>query len=127
MKYQKIVAKVACAVALCAITAGIIMDFSNQVQHALTAETYRTLSEVSNTYNKVFNDRIEATIVTMNMLAGHLSSVHGASTEEVIDVLQNAVDEGGFTKMAVCREDGVSISNEGSVLDVSHRDYFQKA
>ncbi|MEG2717423.1 MAG: diguanylate cyclase, partial [Eubacterium sp.] len=104
-----------------------IMDFSHQVQHALTAETYRTLSEVSKTYNKVFNDRIEDTIVTMNMLAGHLSSAHGSSPEEVIDVLQNAVDEGGFTKMAVCSEDGMSISNEGIVVDVSHRDYFQKA
>ncbi|MEG1185784.1 MAG: diguanylate cyclase, partial [Eubacterium sp.] len=104
-----------------------IMDFSHQVQHALTAETYRTLSEVSKTYNKVFNDRIEDTIVTMNMLAGHLSSAHGSSPEEVIDVLQNAVNEGGFTKMAVCSEDGMSISNEGIVVDVSHRDYFQKA
>ncbi|MEG0944848.1 MAG: cache domain-containing protein, partial [Angelakisella sp.] len=127
MKYQKFVVRVACAVVLCSITVGIIMDFSHQVQHALTAETYRTLSEVSKTYNKVFNDRIEDTVVTMNMLAGHLSSVHGSSPEEVMDVLQNAVDKGGFTKMAVCREDGVSISNEGTVVNVSHRDYFQKA
>ncbi|MEG0893139.1 MAG: cache domain-containing protein, partial [Oscillospiraceae bacterium] len=127
MKYQKFAAKVACAVALCAITVVIIMDFSHQVQHALTAETYRTLSEVSKTYNKVFNDRIEDTIVTMNMLADHLSAAHGSSPEEAIGVLQNAVDEGGFTKMAVCREDGVSISNEGTVVDVSHRDYFKKA
>ncbi|MEG0441856.1 MAG: cache domain-containing protein, partial [Oscillospiraceae bacterium] len=127
MKYKKFAVKITCVVVLCAITVGIIMDFSLQVQHALTAETYRTLSEVSKTYNKVFNDRIEDTVVTMNMLAGHLSSVHGSSPEEVMDVLQNAVDKGGFTKMAVCREDGVSISNEGTVVDVSHRDYFQKA
>ncbi|MEG1579275.1 MAG: cache domain-containing protein, partial [Oscillospiraceae bacterium] len=127
MKYQKIAAKIACAVALCAITVGIITDFSHQVQRALTAETYRTLSEVSKTYNKVFNDRIDATIVTMNMLAGHLSSVHGSSPEEVMDVLQNAVGEGGFTKMAVCREDGMSMSNEGTVMDVSGRDYFRRA
>ncbi|MEG0756280.1 MAG: hypothetical protein RR450_07775, partial [Oscillospiraceae bacterium] len=127
MKYQKIAAKIVCAVALCALTAVIITDFSRQVQRALTAETYRTLSEVSKTYNKVFNDRIDATIVTMNMMAGHLSSSHSASSEEVMDVLQNAVNEGGFTKMAVCREDGVSISNEGTIVDVSHRDYFQKA
>ncbi|MEG1578801.1 MAG: hypothetical protein RR336_08565, partial [Oscillospiraceae bacterium] len=113
MKYKKMATQIACAVALCAITVVIIMDFSHQVQHALTAETYRTLSEVSKTYNKVFNDRIEDTIVTMNMLAGHLSSAHGSSPEEVIDVLQNAVNEGGFTKMAVCSEDGMSISNEG--------------
>ncbi|MEG1385036.1 MAG: cache domain-containing protein, partial [Oscillospiraceae bacterium] len=127
MKCRKIAANIACAVALCTITVVIITDFSHQLQHALTSETYRTLSEVSKTYNKVFNDRIEATVVTMNMLAGHLSSVHGSSPEEVMDVLQNAVDEGGFTKMAVCREDGMSLSNDGSMLDVSHRDYFQKA
>ncbi|MEG0769654.1 MAG: cache domain-containing protein, partial [Ruthenibacterium sp.] len=127
MKYQKIAAKLACAAALCAVTVVIIADFSRQVQHALTAETYRTLSEVSKTYNKVFNDRIEDTVVTMNMLAGHLSSAHGSSPEEVMNVLQNAVDEGGFTKMAICREDGVSISNDGAIVDVSHRDYFQRA
>ncbi|MEG2929526.1 MAG: cache domain-containing protein, partial [Oscillospiraceae bacterium] len=127
MKYQKFAAKLTCALALCAITITIIMDFSRQVQHALTAETYRTLSEVSKTYNKVFNDRIDATVVTMNMMAGHLSSVHGSSPEEVMDVLQNAVDEGGFTKMAVCREDGVSMSNVGTVVDVSQRNYFKKA
>ncbi|MEG0830661.1 MAG: cache domain-containing protein, partial [Anaerovoracaceae bacterium] len=127
MKYKKITAKILCAVALCAITAVIIMDFSHQVRHALTAETYRTLSEVSKTYNKVFNDRIDDTVETMNMLSGHMSTAHGSSPEEVMGVLQNAVDEGGFTRMAVCREDGVSISNKGTIVDVSHRDYFQKA
>ncbi|MEG1844740.1 MAG: diguanylate cyclase, partial [Clostridia bacterium] len=104
-----------------------IMDFSHQVQRALTAETYRTLSEVSKTYNKVFNDRVKATIVTMNMLAGHLSEAHGSSCEEVMGVLQNAVNEGGFTKMAVCRADGMSLSNDGIRNDVSGRDYFRKA
>ncbi|MEG1891841.1 MAG: hypothetical protein RR301_10500, partial [Clostridia bacterium] len=127
MKYRKFAATVACAVALCALTVVIMIDFSLQVQHALTAETYRTLSEVSKTYNKVFNDRIDATIVTMNMMAGHMSSAHSSSPEEVMDVLQNAVEEGGFTKMAVARTDGLSLSNDGSILDVSHRDYFQKA
>ncbi|MEG1578936.1 MAG: cache domain-containing protein, partial [Oscillospiraceae bacterium] len=127
MKYRRIAAKIVCAVALYALTVVSIMDFSRQVQHALTAETYRTLSEVSKTYNKVFNDRIEATIVTMNMMAGHLSSVHGSAPEEVIDVLQNAVEEGGFTKMAVASKDGISLANDGSVLDVSRRDYFRKA
>ncbi|MEG0126775.1 MAG: hypothetical protein RR816_11925, partial [Clostridia bacterium] len=58
MKHHKIAAKIACAMILLVVTSIIISDFSMQVQKALTAETYRTLSEVSKTYNKVFNDRI---------------------------------------------------------------------
>ncbi|MEG2187214.1 MAG: diguanylate cyclase [Clostridia bacterium] len=127
MKHHKIAAKIACAMILLVVTSIIISDFSMQVQKALTAETYRTLSEVSKTYNKVFNDRIANNFVTMNMLSSHLADVHSASKEEVMAVLQIAVNEGGFTKMAVCGEDGVSLSNEGTVVDVSHRDYFHKA
>ncbi|MEG1887359.1 MAG: cache domain-containing protein, partial [Oscillospiraceae bacterium] len=127
MKYRKIAVKILCAFALIAVTVVIIFDFSLQVQHALTAETYQTLAEVSKTYNKVFNDRVEDTVDTMNMLASHLADSHTSSKKEVMNLLQNAVNEGGFTKVAVCREDGVSLFNDGTKTDVSERDYFHKA
>ncbi|MEG1638244.1 MAG: diguanylate cyclase [Erysipelotrichaceae bacterium] len=127
MKYRKISYKILCAFALIATTLMFIFDFSHQVQNALTAETYQTLSDVSKTYNKVFNNRIKNTINTMNMIASHLSDSHTSSKEEIMSLLQSTVNEGGFTRMAVCREDGVSLSNDGTTTDVSKRDYFHRA
>ncbi|MEG2000041.1 MAG: diguanylate cyclase [Evtepia sp.] len=127
MKYRNIAVKIGSTLVLIVMVVIIIFDFSRQIQRALTAETYRTLSEVSKTYNKVFNDRISATITTMNMLACHLAEVHISSQKETMDILQGAVNEGGFTKMAACDLNGISLSNEGFMTDISHRDYFKKA
>ncbi|MEG1981869.1 MAG: diguanylate cyclase [Clostridia bacterium] len=127
MKYRKIIVKTLVAVALIAVVVFSIFDFSRNVQRAITAETYETLSEVSKTYNKVFNDRVKGTISTMNILASHLTDSHITSKTEITSFLQNAVNEGGFTKMAVCREDGLSLSNDGTTTNVSGRDYFHKA
>ncbi|MEG1446457.1 MAG: diguanylate cyclase [Ruthenibacterium sp.] len=127
MKYKKITVRIIGVLLLFAVVMVTIWDFSNQVQHALTSETYRTLSEVSKTYNKVFNDRISNTIATMNMLTNHFAELHSTSKDEVMDILQSAVDAGGFTKMAICGADGVSMSNDGVMADVFQRDYFKKA
>ncbi|MEG2596660.1 MAG: cache domain-containing protein, partial [Ruthenibacterium sp.] len=127
MKYKKITVRIIGVLLLFAVVMVTIWDFSNQVQHALTSETYRTLSEVSKTYNKVFNERISNTIATMNMLTNHFAELHSTSKDEVMDILQSAVDAGGFTKMAICGADGVSMSNDGVMADVFQRDYFKKA
>ncbi|MEG0780865.1 MAG: cache domain-containing protein, partial [Oscillospiraceae bacterium] len=127
MKYPKRAVKMLLALTLLAAALLTIWDFSRQTQRALMTETYRTLSEVSKTYSKVFNDRVSATIATMNMMAGHLAAAHDMPKQEIMAILQSAVEEGGFTKMAICGADGVTLSNDGTMVKVSHREYFEKA
>ncbi|MEG0495369.1 MAG: diguanylate cyclase [Eubacterium sp.] len=127
MKFSKNSIKIVCALIIIVIIIGTVYDFSYRLQHVLTNETYRTLSDVSKDYNKAFLDRIDYNVKTLNVLAGSLEEMQGQTKEEIIRVLQNAVEDGGFEKIVACDMDGKSYSDKGIFADVSQRDYFQKA
>ncbi|MEG1500993.1 MAG: hypothetical protein RR396_03475, partial [Clostridiales bacterium] len=113
MKCKKYMINTLFSLVVFALAVGIIYDFSRQLQVSLTKETYSTLSGVSKDYNKAFLDRISYNVQTMNIIAGNLSEMDGLTKQEIMHILQNAVDEGGFTKMVVCNANGTSCSNEG--------------
>ncbi|MEG2096761.1 MAG: diguanylate cyclase [Pseudoflavonifractor sp.] len=127
MKYKQLATRILCALAILAISVVTVLDFSLQLQHALTTETYRTLSEVSEDYNNAFADRIAHQITTMKVLAGSLCQMEGRSQQDVVQVLETAVKDGGFAHMAVSGPDGMSCSNENLAVDISGRDYFRAA
>ncbi|MEG0252332.1 MAG: diguanylate cyclase [Christensenellaceae bacterium] len=127
MKFKENLIRIVLIVAICALSIGTVVNFSFQLHSALTNETYRTLNEVSEHYNKTFSDRIKYNIKTMNVLASGLERMRNQPRTEIIDVLQDAVDDGEFSKMAVCDATGMSFSNGGVSADVSQRSYFQKA
>ncbi|MEG2406521.1 MAG: hypothetical protein RSB05_05540, partial [Clostridiales bacterium] len=58
MKFKKSTKRILYALVITIVTVFIIWDFSIQLNNALTKETYLTLSEVSEDYNKAFLDRI---------------------------------------------------------------------
>ncbi|MEG2118618.1 MAG: cache domain-containing protein, partial [Clostridia bacterium] len=127
MKFKKNAVKIFFALAIAVISIWTFFDFSLQLQNVLTNSTYKTLSEISLHYNKAFVDRIAYNTRTMNVLSGSLHKMCDMSKEEIMRVLQNAVDDGGYTKMIVCNTDGNTLSNDGISINVSHRDYFKKA
>ncbi|MEG1710380.1 MAG: diguanylate cyclase [Clostridia bacterium] len=127
MKYKKIIVIVFCTLLIFAITVGMIWDYSVQLQQTLTNETYKTLSKVSKDYNKVFLDKISYNIKIMQVLAGGLESMHNQTKTQIMYVLQNAVDAGGFTNVVVCDTNGKTCDNDGVSINVSDRDYFQHA
>ncbi|MEG1426215.1 MAG: diguanylate cyclase [Oscillospiraceae bacterium] len=127
MKHTRRVIRILCIVTAVALAAGIIWDFSVQLQRALTKETYRTLLDVSEDYNKAFTNSIDNNIKTMNVLADGLIEMKSRTREDVTRVLQNAVADGGFSKMAVSNAQGETCSNLGESINISTREYFQKA
>lgn len=116
-----------CVLAIIIFTAVTIWDFSIQLQNALTKETYRTLSLVSEDYNKAFSERISYNVKTMKVLAGSLGQMQGCTKQKTMDILQSSVDEGGFKRMVVCDPNGISCANDGVSTDVSDRIYFKNA
>ncbi|MEG0984825.1 MAG: diguanylate cyclase [Clostridia bacterium] len=127
MKHKRITMRIGCVLAIFAIALMTTWDFSVQLQNTLTKEVYRTLSEVAVDYNKAFSDRIAYNIKTMKVLAGSLAGMKGQARREIVRILQNAVDDGAFVKMAVCDASGHSYGNDGTVVDIAHRDYFHQA
>ncbi|MEG1887147.1 MAG: cache domain-containing protein, partial [Oscillospiraceae bacterium] len=127
MWWKKIGARMMCIAVILVVFVATIWDFSLQLQGELTRETYQTLSEVSEDYNRAFLDRVSYNIKAMKVLAGGLKEMSGRTKQDIMRVLQNAVDDGGFEKMVVCDVNGISCSNNGISGDISHREYFQKA
>ncbi|MEG2214148.1 MAG: diguanylate cyclase [Oscillospiraceae bacterium] len=127
MKYKKVIVKIFCALLAVVITAATIWDFSLQLQHELTKEIYRTLSDVSIDYNKSFLDRISYNIKTMNVLAGGLVEMNEPSKQDIMDILQNAVDDGDFERVVVATADGMTCANDGLSINISEREYFKRA
>ncbi|MEG1547616.1 MAG: diguanylate cyclase [Clostridia bacterium] len=127
MKHKKIIVRTLYALAVLAIITGTILGFTFHLQSALTNETYRTLSEVSVDYNKAFLDRISYNKKTLNVLVDGLIEMQNPAKQDVMRILQSAVDDGGFTRLVVCNADGTSCSNDGISRDISRRAYFQKA
>ncbi|MEF9920079.1 MAG: diguanylate cyclase [Erysipelotrichaceae bacterium] len=105
----------------------VLWDFSFQLQNTLKKETYRTLDEVSQHYNKTFVDRINHNTITLKVLSDALEAKQNWLPEELSTLLQNAVDDGGYTKLVVSGKDGISYSNCKEVVDINNRDYFVKA
>ncbi|MEG0755278.1 MAG: diguanylate cyclase, partial [Oscillospiraceae bacterium] len=127
MKSQKILLRVLCGLAIAVLTVVTVWDFTVQLQHSLARETYQMLSEVSADYNKAFLNRISCNIKTLNVLSDGLAEMDNLPVTSIQQVLQNAVDDGDFSKIAVCSPEGISFSNTGAVANVAHRDYFKTA
>ncbi|MEG1557568.1 MAG: diguanylate cyclase [Oscillospiraceae bacterium] len=126
MKIKNYMFKIICILVILVISVWTIWEFTFQLQDDLVKETYRTLSEVSMDYNKVFLDRISFNVKTMNILANNLKEMQNLTKQDIMEILQNAVDGVGFSKMVVCNSSGISYSSDGISRDVSGRDYFQK-
>ncbi|MEG1067612.1 MAG: diguanylate cyclase [Anaerovoracaceae bacterium] len=127
MKNRKNIIRIVIGMIIIAVAASTVFDFSRQLQGALTNETYRTLSEVSKSYNRAFEERITYNIKAMNVLAGSFYEANNMSKQEIRHVLKNAVKVGGFTRMAICNMQGISYADDGVEVDVSDRNYFKKA
>ncbi|MEG2438934.1 MAG: diguanylate cyclase [Lachnospiraceae bacterium] len=127
MKYKKLIVRGLCVFTIVSIFIGTIWNFSLQLQRALTRSTYQTLSNVSIDYNKAFLDRISYNIMALKVLTSGIAEMEGKTKEDVQHVLQRAVQDGDFSKIAVSNEDGLSYSNNGLSTNISQRDYFQKA
>ncbi|MEG1496691.1 MAG: diguanylate cyclase [Clostridiales bacterium] len=127
MKFKKSTKRILYALVITIVTVFIIWDFSIQLNSALTKETYLTLSEVSEDYNKAFLDRISYNTKTLKVLGGSLEALSDGSKEKIMGVLQNAVDDGGFTEVIACDVNGMGCSNHGEILNLANRDYFAKA
>ncbi|MEG1304698.1 MAG: hypothetical protein RSD19_03840, partial [Oscillospiraceae bacterium] len=126
MKIKNYMFKIICILVILVISVWTIWEFTFQLQDDLVKETYRTLSEVSMDYNKVFLDRISFNVKTMNILANNIKEMQNLTKQDIMEILQNAVDGVGFSKMVVCNSSGISYSSDGISRDVSGRDYFQK-
>ncbi|MEF9955151.1 MAG: diguanylate cyclase [Clostridium sp.] len=127
MKHKQKIGNIIFILLVTAVLMVTAWDFLIQLQRTLTRETYRTLNEVSEHYNEAFLDRIEYNIKTLNVVAGSLKHAEDQSQQSVTDILQNAVDNGGFITIAICAPDGSSYANNGTTADVSNRDYFNNA
>ncbi|MEG1072813.1 MAG: diguanylate cyclase [Oscillospiraceae bacterium] len=127
MKSHKILLRILCGLVIIGFSAVTLWDFSTQLQRTLARETYEMLSEVSADYNKAFLNRISYNIKTLNVLSDGLAEMDNLPVKTIQQVLQNAVDDGDFSKIAVCSLKGGSFSNTGNVANVGHRDYFQTA
>ncbi|MEF9962134.1 MAG: diguanylate cyclase [Erysipelotrichaceae bacterium] len=103
----------------------ILWDFSFQLQNALKRETYRTLDEVSNHYNKTFVERIEHNKTTLKVLSNTFATKTNWQPKELGAFLNQALLDGGFSKLIVSGVDGISYSNTNEVVDINDRDYFK--
>ncbi|MEG1017519.1 MAG: hypothetical protein RSE36_06870, partial [Oscillospiraceae bacterium] len=102
MKIKNYMFKIICILVILVISVWTIWEFTFQLQDDLVKETYRTLSEVSMDYNKVFLDRISFNVKTMNILANNIKEMQNLTKQDIMEILQNAVDGVGFSKMVVC-------------------------
>ncbi|MEG1985197.1 MAG: diguanylate cyclase [Oscillospiraceae bacterium] len=126
MKCRNNVLRILFGMVIAAILAGTLIDFSLQLQRALTDETYATLSEVSKDYNKAFSGSISYNVKTMEVLAGSLAEMQGKTKQDIIRVLSNAASDGGFKKMMVCDFNGVICSDDSEACDISKCDFFRE-
>ncbi|MEG2137790.1 MAG: PAS domain-containing protein, partial [Oscillospiraceae bacterium] len=127
MKYKKLLLRILCGLLILSFSAVTLWDFTRQLQHTLARETYEMLSEVSADYNKAFLNRISCNMKTLNVLSDGLAEMGNLPITTIQEVLQNAVDDGDFSKIAVCSLNGSSFSNTGTVANVVQRDYFKMA
>ncbi|MEG0797885.1 MAG: diguanylate cyclase [Acidaminococcaceae bacterium] len=127
MRHQKNIVRLFLLLALSVLVVGTIWDFSRQLQRTLTNETYQTLADVSIDYNKAFAERIASDVRTLKILAVSLESLENVDQDDIVPILKKAVAHGGFTKVVVANAQGLSCSNEGRFVDVTHRDYFKQA
>ncbi|MEG0049653.1 MAG: diguanylate cyclase [Clostridia bacterium] len=127
MKKKSVLIRVLCVFLLCALCVTTLLDYSQQLQNSLTNETYELLANVSVDYNKSFSDGIACHIKALKVLAGSLVEMHGMTERDMVRVLQNAADNGGFSEMVICDMQGESCSNTGEIKDLSDSKAFKRA
>ncbi|MEG1650215.1 MAG: diguanylate cyclase [Oscillospiraceae bacterium] len=127
MNRGKSAAKILGVLAILAIVTGTVFDFSAQLKKVLYNEAFRTLTESSEHYNQAFISRIDSHITTLHVISGSLAQIDNPTREKMSLLLQSAVDNSGFKRISFADSNGTSFSNDSEVIDVSERDYFQRA
>ncbi|MEG2159334.1 MAG: hypothetical protein RRY18_05580, partial [Clostridia bacterium] len=96
MKHKNLIVQILGIFFVIIIASAAVFSFSSQLNLSLIKETYKTLSEVSEHYNSSFLQRLSYDMKTMKVLAGSLAGMTDATKQDIMDILQNAVDDGEF-------------------------------
>jgi methyl-accepting chemotaxis protein len=93
---------------------------------SLTKQVKGSLSSIVQEDSKLTASRMEKEVTTLKMLALN-DKIQGMDWNTQLPLLKKMVEETGYLDMAIVQMDGSAAYTDGSVSDLSDRDYIKKA
>ncbi|MBU3805044.1 MAG: EAL domain-containing protein [Candidatus Cellulosilyticum pullistercoris] len=86
-----------------------------------------TIKTITDEINVRLNKEINTKFTNLEVTAKYLSEEELANPEKAIQELNRVAEKSNFNKIAITYPDGVSYLNTGQVINLGHREYFQKS
>lgn len=126
-KKKKSIFKLGYAAVLLVLTIGILAVYSHMLSSDLRKEVRNTLKEVSSQNVLIIQKEIENDQNALLEIAERIAEVKYSSEWEIVDTLQSIIDRYSFLRMGFCGTEGIAYTTDGAIMDISEREYFQKA
>ena len=86
-----------------------------------------TIKTITDEINVRLNKEINTKFTNLEVTAKYLSEEELANPEEAVQELNRVAEKSNFNKIAITYPDGESYINTGQVINLAHREYFQKS
>ena len=127
MKLSKSVFRALWIFTVCVLVLGAgTFLYIHHLRSALNAELAAYLDEVAQQGVKTLNSQIQGDLNSLKSAAAAISTYRNLENKPWTELLQEETRHNSFKRMAFILPDGVAYLSDGFLIDLSHRNYFQR-
>ncbi|MDL2236731.1 diguanylate cyclase [Christensenellaceae bacterium OttesenSCG-928-K19] len=106
----------------------LLNSFSEQMDELVEAQVGGYLSETAQSMTVLFDNEMEASVNTLNLLASYIATFDSDTAPGVVGLLETAAEDSGFLRMALIAMDGQArVGGKSGMVDFSGEPYFERA
>ena len=103
---------------------GSIVFFTKAIEKEMRTQLQHSMQDVANQNVTALQNQINSNELLLDGIISEL--VNADNPAETVQKYKNFVEKYGLKRLGYCQTDGMTISTDGAVVDLSHRDFFQK-
>lgn len=112
----------------CALVSGAgLFLYVHHLRASLHAELVAYLDEVANQGVRILNTQIKGDVSSLQSAAAAISTYKNLENKPWAELLAEETKQNEFKRMAFILPDGVAYLSDGFLINLAHRDYFQRS
>lgn len=108
------------------VLSAIFLFYLHRTETAIEAQAEGQLAEVTRQYTKAIETELEGNLELVRALAIALGRLGASSPLDILPILREEADLGGYKRMGVITLDGVAHTTDGLGFDAADRAYFRR-
>ena len=101
-----------------------IVFFTKMIEKEMRTQLHQSMKDVADQNVTALRNQIRSNELLLDGVISEIENTDNRS--EAVLKYQNFVEQYGLKRLGYCQPDGMTISTDGAIVDLSHRGFFQR-